>query len=379
MVIGIKDAVKLVGISIVSCCAVFVCTMFLNYNIDLSAIKNEIVTEAGIAMYNAQVSMGKVTVAVTGGCLVMTSVVMLVFYTKNYIDKRGKELGILKALGYSNIKIAKHFWIFGLSVFIGSLLGFVMAFLYLPTFYKAQNAEQLFPEMSVKFHPVLPIMLILLPTVIFAVIAILYACLKLQKPVVDLLKEKHQVKIKKMKQDTKESSFLKGLAINTLRSKKTLAFFIAFSAFCFSAMVQMSISMKDLASETFAFMLISIGLILAFTTLFMSLSSVVKGNVKTIAMMRAFGYDDASCRRSVFGAYRLVSYLGFVIGTVYQYLLLKLVMTFVFSDIANIPEYKFDFKALFITFITFVVAYELIMYCYALKIKKVPIKCIMSE
>ena len=66
-----------------------------------------------MAMYNAQVLMGKVIAVVSGGCLIATSVVMLLFYVKNYIGTHGKELGILKALGYSNIKIARHFWAFG--------------------------------------------------------------------------------------------------------------------------------------------------------------------------------------------------------------------------------------------------------------------------
>ena len=35
MVVGIKDTVKLIGISIIACCTVFVCTLFLNYNIDI--------------------------------------------------------------------------------------------------------------------------------------------------------------------------------------------------------------------------------------------------------------------------------------------------------------------------------------------------------
>lgn len=180
MIIGIKDEIKLIGISIIACCAVFVCTLFLNYNIDLATIEDKILTEAGIAMYNAQVSMGKVTVTVTGGCLVITSVIMLFFYVKNYIDTHGKELGILKALGYSNLKIAKHFWVFGLSVLIGCFWGFVLAFLYLPTFYEVQNADRLFPDMSVSFHPLLAFLLIGMPTIFFVTISVLYAYLKLK-------------------------------------------------------------------------------------------------------------------------------------------------------------------------------------------------------
>ncbi len=379
MVIGIKDTIKLVGISIIACCAVFVCTLFLNYNIDLVAVEGHILTQAGIAMYNAQVSMGKVTAAVTGGCLVITSVIMLQFYVKNYIDTHGKELGILKALGYSNIKIAKHFWAFGLSILTGCVLGFVLAFFYLPTFYEAQNAEGLFPDMSVTFHPLLAFLLIGMPTIFFAIISVLYAYLKLKNPVLDLLREKREYKIKISKKETKVLPFLQDLRRISLKEKKTHVFFVAFSAFCFSAMVQMSMSMKDLASETFAFMIITIGLILAFITLFLSLSSVIKGNTKTLAMMMVFGYEHNACSKAILGGYRPISYIGFAIGTVYQYGLLKLMMTVVFADIANMPEYTFDYKALVITLIAFIITYELIMYCYSLRIKKLSIKSVMLE
>ena len=379
MIIGLKDTVKLFGISIIACCAVFVCTLFLNYNIDLVAIENEITTEAGVTMYNAQVSMGKVTAVVTGGCLVATSIIMLLFYVKNFIDTHGKELGILKAIGYSNIKIAKHFWVFGFSVLVGCTLGFVIAFLYLPNFYEVQNAEGLFPDFDVQFHPLLAFLLVGVPTIVFTAISVLFAYFKLKNPVLNLLREKREYKTKIGKNDKKDLPFLKGLSSTTLKSKKTLVFFVAFSAFCFSAMVQMSLSMNEIASEAFAWMILLIGLILAFITLFLSLTSVVKGNTKTIAMMRVFGYEDNICSRAILGAYRPISYIGFAIGTVYQYVLLKLVMTFVFVDIDNMPEYNFDFKALVITLIAFVITYELIMYLYSLNIKKLSVKSIMLE
>ncbi len=379
MIINLKDTLKLFGISIIACCAVFVCTMFLNYNIDLTSIENQISSEAGLAIYNAQVSMGKVTVAVTGGCLVVTSIIMILYYVKNYIDTHGKQLGILKALGYSNIKIAKHFWVFGLSVLIGCCLGFILAFLYLPTFYKVQNAENLLPTISVQFHIELPIFLIVIPTIVFSVITVLYAYFRLNCPVLDLIREKLEYKVKTNKKNTESRNFLKDLSKSTLSSKKSLVFFVAFSAFCFSAMVQMSISMKQLSSESFAWMILLIGLILAFMTIFLSLSAVVKGNTKTIAMMRVFGYDYNTCSKAVLGAYRPISYIGFLIGTLYQYGLLKIVMTFVFNEIENMPTYHFDFKALVITLIAFIIVYEFIMYLYGIKIKKTSIKCIMQE
>ena len=379
MVVGIKDAVKLIGIAIVACCAVFVCTLFLNYNTDIVSIKDVLTTEAGITLYNALVSTGKVVAAVSGGCLAITSVIMLLFYVKNYIDTHGKELGILKALGYSNLRIARHFWIFGLSVFVGCALGYVSAFLYLPTFYKQQNAEHFFPEIEVRFHPLLAVLLIVVPAVVFSVLSVLYAYLKLKKPVNDLLKEKREYKTKVGKRETKDMPFLKDLTKSTVKGRRSLVFFITFSAFCFSAMVQMSMSMNELSSETMAIMIITIGLILAFMTLFLSLSSVVKGNTKTIAMMRVFGYKHSDCSKAVLGGYRPFSYIGFVIGTVYQYVLLKIMVTVVFKDIENVPEYNFDFKACAVTLVLFILAYEIAMYGYSQRIKKLSIKSVMLE
>ncbi len=374
MVIGIKDALKFIGISIVVCCAAFVCTLFLSYDLDLNSLEN--IPDAAMPLYNAQLSMGKAIAAISGCGLALTSVVLLVFYLKNYIDAHGRELGILKAIGYSRFSVAKHFWIFGLSVFFGTAIGFVAAYLYMPTFYRVQNADGILPEMAVHFHFELPIYLIVLPTLAFAGLAVLYAIWKLKAPVLNLLRGNCTKAIKAHKE--KDESFLKGLRSATLKSKKLLIFLIAFSAFCFSSMVQMSLSMSDLASETFAWIILMIGLILAFMTLLMSLSSVVKGNAKTIAMMRIFGYEDSVCSDRILGAYRPFSYIGFVVGTIYQFALLKLMLGVFFADV-EIPAYTFDWKALIIAAIAFVALYEFILFLYAKRIKKLSLRSVMEE
>ena len=107
MLVGIKNVSKLIGISIIACCAVLVCTMFLNFYFDIRLIESEITSELSMFFYNAQVSTAKVVCLVSGGCLLLTAIVMLLFYIKHYIDTHKKELGILKALGYSNIKNCK--------------------------------------------------------------------------------------------------------------------------------------------------------------------------------------------------------------------------------------------------------------------------------
>lgn len=385
MIVSVKDGIKLAAISVMMCCAVLVCTLFLNYNMDLGGIKDLITEPQTVVLYEALISMGKVVSAVSGGCLLITSGIMLLFYIKNYIDMHKKELGILKALGYSNLRIAKGFYVFALSVLIGAALGFCGAFLLMPAFYRTQNEEGFFPEFAVQFHPLLFVVLVIVPTVVFGLLAIFYACMKLKRPTIDLLKEKLQVSNRTFKAKEKEKnpdsgeSFLKDMKKATLRSKRTLLFLVVFGSFCYSSMMQMSASMDLLASEMFSIMIFIIGVLLSGITLFLALASVVHGNTKTISMMRVFGYTAKNCKGAVLGGYRIPAYIGFVIGTFYQYGLLKMTIEVIFKEWEDIPEYNFDVQACIIVLISFVILYELIMYCYAKKIQKISLKEVMLE
>lgn len=382
MVIGIKDALKFIGISVISCCAVLVCTMFFNFYLDIAAIENEIVSEEIMLFYNAQVSTSKVVCFVSGGCLLVTSVIMLVFYIRYYIDAHKKELGILKALGYSDRKIAGHFYVFAVSVLIGTSAGFALSFAIMPFFYRLQNEDKILPEFTIGFHPSIFIYFVVIPTALFALLSVVYAYIKLKMPVISLLKDNVYTQSNPKKTKTEKNTdrpFIDDLKRNTLKTKKTLVFFSIFSAFCFSAMMQMSYSMIDLSSEMMAAMIMIIGIILSCVTLFLAITTVINGNTKTIAMMRVFGYSQKECCNALLGGYRPLAYIGFAAGTVYQYALLRVMVDVVFKNIENVPLYEFNFKAMLVTLICFAVIYELVMYFYSERIKKISVKEIMLE
>ena len=166
---------------------------------------------------------------------------------------------------------------------------------------------------------------------------------------------------------------------SVLRSRKTLVFFIGFSAFCFSAMIQMSTSMNDVASDLAGYMIFIIGVVLAFTTLYIAVTSVVYSNQKNITMMRVFGYESAECKHAVLDGYRPAAYIGFAVGSIYQYGLLKIMLDIVFAGVDGVPEYSFDFPVFFITFAVFIVVYEGIMHVYGRSMRRIPLKQIMSE
>ena len=170
------------------------------------------------------------------------------------------------------------------------------------------------------------------------------------------------------------------LSIPPLRSRKILAFFAGFSAFCFSAMLQMSASMGEYASDEMGFIVLLIGLTLAFVTLYLSLSSVVKANQKTIAMMKVIGYSQKECADSVINCYRPIAAVGFVIGSLYQYLLMNTMVNVVFSDLLGVkPKYSFDWNSFWITLVLFVVIYEGAMMFFSHQIKNQSVKSVMQE
>lgn len=378
MIVGKKDIFKMVGIFILSACAVFVCTLFLNYNADLKGIENLIAEGPMRQLYEALVLTGKVVCAVSGGCLLLTTVVMLFFYIKQYIDIHRKELGILKALGYSDWHVARGFWRFGFSVLLGTAAGYAGAWCMMPKFYAVQNEDHMLPEFGIRFHPLPALCLTLLPAAFFAVLSILYGYRRLKTPVLALLKEREGGRVIRPKKES-EQPFLRELSKSTLLQRKTLVFFIAFSSFCYADMVQMSAGMKDLSSFMMAAMILGIGILLAVVTLFLAVSTVLNGNKKTIALMRAFGYSFKTCRSAILGGYRPMAYIGFAVGTLYQYILLRLMVSVVFRNVENVPEYHFDVQVCLLTLVSFAVLYEFFLYVCANRIRKISIKEIMLD
>ena len=80
-----------------------------------------------------------------------------------------------------------------------------------------------------------------------------------------------------------------------------------------------------------------------------------------------------------FGGFQgLMPFIGFILGTIYQYVLLKIMIEVVFKDI-EVPAYTFNYKLFFITLGIFIVIYELLIEFYTRRLNKIPIKEIMID
>ena len=378
MVISIKDLRKLSVVSIISFCAVLVSTLFVNFYLDLQSIEVETLSLPAKAYYDAQVLIAKFVSLVSGGVLSLLAVLLLFFYIKQFIDDHKEELGILKALGYHNVELAKHFWIFSCSIFLGALLGFASSFFFMKDFYDLRNQKGLLPNIEIHFHWQLFLAMVILPTLLFALLGIGYALIKLKQPCLYLLKRLEIAQVKQKYHQTKvNKSFLQELGAVHVYKRKLLIFFVVFAAFSFAAMMQLSLGMKDFIDGTIQVMMMGIGILLSLSILLLCLGTVVQENKASLALMKAFGYSQKECSRVVLARYRLVAYLGFVLGTAYQYGLMKILLKVIVKDAQDVPDYSFDVHLCLITFLAFVILYELLVTYYFKVIRRMTLKEIM--
>ena len=382
MIIRPKDTVKLVGVLVMCACAVLVCTLFLNFGIDFAKIKGQITGPENLLLYDIIVSSGQMNSAVTGGALALTTLAMLMFYIKHYIDTHRPELGILKAMGYSNMKIARGFWVFGLSVLIGAIIGFTLAFAFMPAFYEAQLSDAILPEPPLHFNPILVFYLIILPALAFAALAVLYSYRKLKRPPLELIRGSVKVKARKSgpgKQ--KDSPFLRDLKFSTLRNRLSLVFFVWLSAFSYATTVIMSVGISEIGGNNLMSTMMGVsGVVMAVTIMFLAVSTVVKANAKNVSMLRVFGYSDRECAGAILSGYRPVTYVGFLMGTAFQHGLMVSMMSLYFNDSAfGLPEYEFNVRAFCIALVSFVALYEVFMFFYGKQIRRIPLKEVMQE
>lgn len=374
MVIGLRDGLKRIGISVVCLCAVFVCTFMLNYYLDVAAVGAPSDVELQ-PLYTAQRMTARFTAAISGGVLGAVVIGMLLFYVKLFVDEHAAQLGALVAIGYSGGKLAVRFWVFGACVLVGCALGFAGGWIAMPFVYEDMAIEGM--RVTPTFHVGLLFALVLAPAVALSALACLFAFLTLRRPVMQLLKGRPE----RIRAGSNRSSrgFLWETCLQTLKCRKSLAFFVAFACFCFAAMVQMGASMGDLSPGMMATMILAIGIILAAVTMQLTGKALMKANAKNIAVMKAFGYSLPQCALGVLGGYAPFALLGFGVGTVYQYGLLRLMVDVIFADVGNMPTYNFDVPIFFITLAAFLVCYAAVTAFYCLKISRISIRQIMTE
>ncbi|WP_065378559.1 FtsX-like permease family protein [Gemella sanguinis] len=380
MIVQLKDLRKAIAVVIVSYCAVFITTLFSNLYLDLKGLDITGFNIIQKKFYDAQLIVSKFVVIITGTVLSISAAVMLMFYIKQFIDDSKHKIGILKAQGYSNNFIASKFSVFGFLVFLGSLLGYGCSHLFMPKFYESRNTDNILSELTINFHPQLLLIMVILPSLLFLVISIVYVLFNLNVPTINLLKQINSTNKKIRKRRFRQyKNFFKELRATVLFSNKTLLFFVIFAALSFSSMIQMAFGMRDFVDGTIRIMMMVIGVILSLSILLISLEVIANSNIKNISILNIMGYSKDECSRIILSGYRVVAHIGFAIGTVYQYFLIRTLLKVLSKKLDSETTYNFDLISVIGSFIAFVLIYEIFILYYSNRIKDLNVKKVMMD
>ena len=380
MLVQLKDLRKAIAVVIISFCAVFITTLFSNLYLDLKGLDITGFNIMQKKFYDAQLIVSKFVIIITGTVLSISAAVMLIFYIKQFIDDSKHKIGILKAQGYSNNFIASKFSIFGFLVFLGSLLAYGSSHLFMPKFYESRNTDNILSELTMNFHPKLLLIMVILPSLLFLVISIVYVFFNLNVPTINLLKQINSINKKIRKRRIRQyKNFFKELRATVLFSNKTLLFFVIFAALSFSSMIQMAFGMRDFVDGTIRIMMMIIGVILSLSILLISLEVIASSNIKNISILNIMGFSKSECSKIVLSGYRVVAYIGFAVGTVYQYFLIRTLLKVLSKKLDSETTYNFDLISVIGSFIAFVLIYEIFILYYSNKIKGLNVKKIMME
>lgn len=370
-----RDCLKSLGTIIVCFCAAFLTFLFQEFRLDLLALDITDFNEYQKAYYDAQIIQSNIMLGIAVGILSLFAVVTLVFSIVRFINVNEGNMGILKALGYSRFEIALKFTKYGINTFIGCVLGYLGSLAFKNTFYNEMNKDPLFPNVKMHFHPLFILIVITAPTILFSAISFIVAYIKLNKDPLKMIKGTINLKSKQIKENDDFSSSLRK---SILHSHISLILFVGFAALCFGATVQMSFSMDSLgASPLFFWMMFLIGLLLGCAILYLAFSFAYHCNKEYMTLLKAYGYSNKECINMLYGGYISVTIIGFVIGTIYQYGLMKLMIK-VFSQTIEII-YNYNWLGLLYTLLIFVPIYVFIELLFFYKMKKQLIKDVIFE
>lgn len=377
-IIQLKQLKQLSVVAVICACASFVATLFLNFWLDLRLLDFDQLSLLGQAYYRVQEKISQVVAGVSGLVLVATALAMVLFYIHQFIEDHQTDLGILKAMGYARGQLARQFWIFGLYGLLGTLLGGLTAYTFLPHFYTTRNSAGLLTGLSLHLHWGLVLTMVLLTSLLLTAMAVGYAYHVLARPSLVLLKGSQTLRPprKKGPQGGREN-FLSDLRASLFWRHKFLIFLVGFAAFCIAAMLQLALSLQDMMDVALQVMMIGIGLILSLSIFYLALLTLLSRHKDSVAILKAMGYSQRDCLSVTLHPYYGVVMLGFLLGSVYQFGIMRLILWLVVGQGSQMVDSGFNWVNFVLAGFLLVIVYTGFNVYFSRRLAQVPIKAIL--
>ncbi|MGE7695777.1 FtsX-like permease family protein [Lysinibacillus sp. NPDC094177] len=205
-----------------------------------------------LATLIAKEKMFKICLISALSFLGLTVMVLLIITVIQNITETKSTMGVLKALGYSRIQIAKRYFLIGPFLFIGAVVGYLASYAVSPLFIKRINATFLVPNVTQNFDPVQFIMFTTIPALFFSVMAFGIVVFALRKPPLEMIHNSESVKlnflVKRMGKN-KSTNFKKAVFKAIVLNNILLVFLALLTGFMASANLQIAFSLQTMSDK----------------------------------------------------------------------------------------------------------------------------------
>lgn len=183
----------------------------------------------------------------------LTVMVLLVTIIIQNINEAKSNMGVLKALGYSTLHIAKRYFLIGPFLFIGAVVGYLVSYAVSPLFINKINATFLVPNASLNFDLVQFILFTTIPALFFSVMAFGIAVFTLRKPPLEMIHNAESVKlnflVKRIRKKSSTNPFKKAVFKAIVLNNILLVFLALLTGFMASANLQIAFSLQAMSDK----------------------------------------------------------------------------------------------------------------------------------
>ena len=205
------------------------------------------------ANVHSQITMNQIIMGFSMGILFSIAVLLVLITINEQIRGEYKNLGVLKALGYKNveltIKYMFYFFIVGVPAFVGYFAGHLLSVTFYELVFGIFDVPYVFRGVVVENM----LFFVLVPSVVFAFIAFLWAMFKVRKSALSMIYNDNSAMANKLviyrNKKIHGTNYLKSVKSILLFSKMMVLIFVLFSGFALGVQIQFAYTTYHLTSS----------------------------------------------------------------------------------------------------------------------------------
>lgn len=201
----------------------------------------------------SQKNMNSIIMGFSMGVLGCIAVLLVIITITQQINSEQPHLGVLKALGYTNVEVSAKYLGYFIIIFLAAVIGYLAGHLLTPVFYSLLCSKFHIPFINDHINIINMIIFCIAPSLMITLLAFLTSVMKVKRPALHLIKnmkvKKNGILVKARNRKVTDKKYLKGVRKVILFSNLLLFVFILFGGFALGVQIQFAYTTYNMTSN----------------------------------------------------------------------------------------------------------------------------------